>query len=155
LVHRAADDENEKTTVGMNLYAALERREELEERKRMLYVACTRAADYLILSSSLEAYDAPKSDWMKLLAERFNLEDVQLNSELPDGSEQPEIRVTTDPQTAFKPLGRSRGPELLKILEEAHQLAATGGAEVPPGVPSVPVDRSARRQFSFSRLTGD
>jgi ATP-dependent helicase/nuclease subunit A len=155
LVHRPADDDNEKTTVGMNLYAALERREELEERKRMLYVACTRAADYLILSSSLEAFDAPKSDWMKLLAERFDLQDGQLIADLPAGYHPPEIRVTTDPQTVFKPLGRSRGPDLLKILEDAHHLAATGDALVPSAVPSVPVDRFARRQFSFSRLTGD
>ena len=55
LVPQPPDDDNDKITTGMTLYAALERREELEERKRMLYVACTRAADYLMLSTSLEA----------------------------------------------------------------------------------------------------
>jgi hypothetical protein len=82
------------------------------------------------------------------------LPDGQFIADLPAGYEPPGIRVTTDPQTAFKPIGRSRGPDLLKILDDAHDLAATGEAQVPPGVPPVPVDRTTQRQFSFSRLTG-
>src|SRR5262249_36252658 len=107
LVPQPPDDENDKVTTGMSLYAALERREELEERKRMLYVACTRAVDYLMLSTSVEAYDKLKSDWMELVAERFNLAGGDLIGELPPGYETPQIRVTTDPQTDHKPAGSS------------------------------------------------
>src|SRR5262249_204406 len=95
LVPQPADDDGEKITTGMTLYAALERREELEERKRLLYVACTRAADYLTLSASLEAFDKPKSDWMELLAERFDLESRNLLAKLPVDFETPQITVTT------------------------------------------------------------
>jgi ATP-dependent helicase/nuclease subunit A len=154
LVPQPPDNENDKITTGMSLYAALERREELEERKRMLYVACTRAADYLMLSTSVEAYDKLKSDWMELIAQRFNLADGNLIGELSAGYETPQIRVTTDPQTDHKPAGTSRGPDLLKLLEDAHDQAARGLASPPREVAPIPVDRTAQRQFSFSRLTG-
>src|SRR5262249_43132056 len=51
-------------------------------------------------------------------------------------------------------VGRARGADLLKVLDEAHELAAEGAATTPPEVAANPADRSARRQFSFSRLTG-
>jgi ATP-dependent exoDNAse (exonuclease V) beta subunit len=154
LVPQPSDDDNEKITTGMSLYAAMERREELDERKRMLYVACTRAADCLILSTRLEAFDKPKSDWMNLFAERFHLENGNLIADLPDGYQTPQIRVTIDPQTDHKPLGPLRGPDLLKLLDEVHELAAAGGAPIPREVAPIPVDRSAQHRFSFSRLTG-
>ncbi len=153
LVPATGDDDEKKFATGMSLYAAAERTEELEERKRLLYVACTRAADHLILSSSLAAYDKPTSDWMKLLAERFDLEDGELQARLPDGYETPRVRVITNSITDHKPAGRPRGPDLVKMLEDAQQLA-TGGGDVPHEVAPIPVDRAARRQFSFSRLTG-
>ncbi|MEX2306351.1 MAG: UvrD-helicase domain-containing protein [Pirellulales bacterium] len=154
LVPAPADDEQTNFTTGMTLFAAAERAADLEERQRMLYVACTRAADYLILSSSLEDFVKPKSDWMKLVAERFDLADGQLIARLPPDNETPQVRVTTDPATEYKPVGRSRGPDLMKMLEEAHQLAADGDGVVPATVAAIPVDCAARRQFSFSRLTG-
>ena len=154
LVRQPADDDNEKITTGMTLYGALERRAELEERKRLFYVACTRAADHLILSSSLEATDKLKSDWMELLAERFNLENGGLNVSLPKGYDVPAIGVTIVQPTDDKPSRHSHGPDLLKLLDDAPDIAATGHAIVPPGVAPVPVDRAAQHQFSFSRLTG-
>jgi ATP-dependent helicase/nuclease subunit A len=154
LVPQPPDDENDNVTTGMSLYAALERREELDERERMLYVACTRAADYLMLSTSVQAYNELRSDWMELLAERFNLADGKLIAELPPDYARPQVRVTTDPQTDHKPVATSRGPDLLKLLDEAHAIAAAGNVAMPPEVAPIPVDRSAQRQFSFSRLTG-
>jgi ATP-dependent helicase/nuclease subunit A len=136
------------------LFTALERGEELEERKRLLYVACTRAADYLILSSSLEAHDKPKSDWMELIAERFNLETGVVVAALPKGYEEPRVRVPSEPTTGQKLVGKSRGPDLIHLVEDARQLAAEGGGTEPREVVPIPVDRAARRQFSFSRLTG-
>jgi ATP-dependent helicase/nuclease subunit A len=49
---------------------------------------------------------------------------------------------------------RSRGPDLLKVLDEAQQLAADGLGIIPREVEPIPPDSTARRQFSFSRLNG-
>ncbi|HEY3391799.1 MAG TPA: 3'-5' exonuclease, partial [Lacipirellulaceae bacterium] len=153
LVSQPSDDENEKASTGMTLFSAHDRAEELEERKRLLYVACTRAADYLILSSSLADVDKPKSDWMKLIGERFELDSGDLIARLPKDYETPCVRVTIEPQSDEKPTSKSRGPDILKMLEAAQQLAASGKCII-PHVDAIPVDRAARRQFSFSRLTG-
>ncbi len=154
LVPQPSDDENEKAATGMTLFAALDRVEELEERKRLLYVGCTRAADYLILSSSLADFDTPKSDWMKLIGDRFELKTGDLIARLPKGYESPRVRITPQAQSDEKTFGKSRGPDLLRLLEEAQRLAAEGSGAVPREVDAVPADRTARRQFSFSRLTG-
>lgn len=154
LVPPPADDDQKKVATGMSLFAAQERREETEERKRLLYVACTRAADHLILSSSLEAYDKPKSDWMKLIADRFDLESGDVRVELPDGYDVPRVRVEKEPTTDHRPASKSRGPDLITLLEQAHELADHSDGAIPREVAAVPVDRAARRQFSFSRLTG-
>jgi ATP-dependent helicase/nuclease subunit A len=152
LVRNPNDDD--KSATGLRMFAAFDHREELEERKRMLYVASTRARDYLVLSSSLESCDAPKSDWLELLARKFNLATGELAATLPADYAVPQIRVTIDPQSDYKPAGRSRGADLLKMLDDAHQLAAAGAGIIPPEISPVPIDRAARRQFSFSRLTG-
>jgi hypothetical protein len=108
----------------------------------------------LILSSSLEDYDKPKSDWMKLVAERFDLQTGEVRGELPAGYASPSVQVVTEPQTDHQPVGKSRGPDLARILEEAHELAEGGGGIIPHEVADFPVDNRARRAFSFSRLTG-
>jgi ATP-dependent helicase/nuclease subunit A len=47
--------------------------EEWAEDLRTLYVACTRAEDYLILSAALPEEYEPSGPWMTALAERFDL----------------------------------------------------------------------------------
>jgi ATP-dependent helicase/nuclease subunit A len=155
LVPRPDDDGGTETTVGFDLYYALEKRADAEERTRLLYVACTRAADYLILSSSLTGYDQPKSDWMRLVARQFDLRSGDASSLLPDGYDRPLVLVTDEePATDHRPSGKSRGPDLVKMLERTRQEVAAGRGVVPPEVCPVPVDHAARQQFSFSRLTG-
>ena len=67
----------------------------------------------------------------------------------------PQVRVTSsDPEIEFKPLGASRGADLLAIVEEARDLAASGGGIDPADVGPIPPDATARRQFSVSRLSG-
>src|SRR5437588_12880342 len=48
--------------------------EEWQEDLRTLYVACTRARDYLILSAALPDGYQPAGPWMQTLARRFDLE---------------------------------------------------------------------------------
>ena len=55
------------------MHKDVERKEDEAESLRLLYVALTRAADYLVLSAGLGAEGRPRSRWMKLVAERFDL----------------------------------------------------------------------------------
>ena len=156
LVRLPEDDDREKSATGMSLFAARERGEELDERKRLLYVATTRAADYLILSSSLEAYDKPASDWMELIAERFDLETGDANRRscpirLRDTTRPHRARTGNRPETR-RQIARPRSR--FALIEDARQLAAEDGGTIPTEVAPIPVDRAARQQFSFSRLTG-
>jgi ATP-dependent helicase/nuclease subunit A len=151
------DDEDSPTATGITLYRTLERSADAEERKRLFYVATTRAADYLMLSSSLVGYaaDGFESDWTRLLAEQFDLEQGTFHGTLPSGYEMPSVRVVaTDPTTDFKPIGRSRGADLIELVETARDLAAGGGGVVPPHLDAIAPDLAARRQFSVSRLSG-
>jgi ATP-dependent helicase/nuclease subunit A len=151
------DRDAEPTSTGIDLYRALEKRAEAEERKRLFYVAATRAADYLILSSSLAGYDANEldSDWTKLLAERFDLATGEMRGTLPAGFAVPQVRVvSSDPEIELKPHGASRGPDLLQIVEEARDLAGSGRGLIPTDIGPIEPDATARRQFSVSRLSG-
>jgi ATP-dependent helicase/nuclease subunit A len=138
----------------MTLFAARERVDELDERKRLIYVACTRAADYLLLSSSIDSLDKPKGDWVKLIANHFDLGSGDFLGQLPSDYERPRVHIAPVITAGQKLIGRSHGPDLLRMLDEAHQLAAEGAGTVPPLVAPIPVNRAARKQFSFSRLTG-
>ena len=154
-----ADDEiDNPSTTGIDLYRTIEKRADAEERKRLFYVATTRAADYLILSSSLAGYDPDEleSDWTKLLAERFDIASTgEFRGTLPPGYETPHVRVTnTDPVTDFKPIGASRGADLVAIVQDARDLAASGGGVIPPDVGHLEPDATARVQYSVSRLSG-
>ncbi len=154
LVRLPNDESREETTTGMTLFVARERAAELEERKRLLYVACTRAADYLV------ALQQPRC--ARQTEKRLDGADRR-SLQFGDG---PLPRRTTcrlrtaarphapPPATGQKTIGRSRGPDLVRMLEEAHALAADGAGIIPPHIGPIPVHRAARRQFSFSRLTG-
>ncbi len=149
---RLANDEDEPCATGMTLFDAQEKVAELEERKRLLYVATTRAADYLLLSSSIESFDKPKSDWLQLLAAHFDLETGDFVGALPASYVRPQIYVAPLAEQPPKPLSQPRGADLIRLLEEAHRLAAEGHGVAPPNVGPIPVDARARRQFSFSQL---
>ena len=148
--------EDKQDIVGWDLHRFVEQEQELEERKRLLYVACTRAADYLILSSSVENLHQPKTDWMKFLGENFDLTTGAALKQLPSGYRAPEIKVTmSEPATDRKPEGPSRGADLQKLIAQTHQLAEAGGGVVPGEVAPIRANSIARKRFSFSRLTGE
>ncbi len=147
--------EEKGTVVGWNLHNFAEQLEDEEERKRLLYVACTRAADYLILSSSIEDLEQPKSPWLKFLSNRFDLQTGQCKGEPPSGIHVPSVLVTLEePNTDRKSLSKSPGVDLKKLLEETHLLAKAGQGVVPESVAAIPPDLSSRKRFSFSRLSG-
>ena len=145
----------DESCVGWNLYQQSERIEEQAERIRLLYVACTRAADYLILSSSMKNLDKPESFWTRFLAERFDLVTGRCLATLPPGYAVPQIIVTTsEPISERKRAGRVRGADLEKMVDKVRKLAESGKGLIPEGVAPIPVHHKARKSFSFSRVSG-
>ncbi|MEM9351803.1 MAG: UvrD-helicase domain-containing protein [Planctomycetota bacterium] len=124
---------------------------EREERVRLMYVACTRAADYLILSASASAAEKASSEWLSLLAKRFDLFQGQGAPGAEMGGPVPKITVTT----AEPPRSGAARPEsrasLRKAVDTALQSKKTRHGD--PAAP-VAVDPNARRRFSFSLLSG-
>ncbi|HVU87949.1 MAG TPA: UvrD-helicase domain-containing protein [Pirellulales bacterium] len=138
---------------GFDLWRALEEQEEADEGIRLLYVAATRAADYLILSAGIKDFDKP-SGWLEFLGERFDLRSGSLQAHLPGGWSQPRVTVTLErPPT---PHGADSKPrvEWDRVIAEARECAAAGRGVSSPLVEPVPPDHAARRVFSFSRLAG-
>lgn len=147
---------DKKDFVGWDFHRFVEKEQDQEERKRLLYVACTRAADYLLLSSSIADLQKPKNDWLKLLGEHFDLAKGTCLTKLPDGYVAPQVRVTTiEPETSRKPTGPTHGADLVKLIAKTHQLAEAGKGVVPEEIAPIPVNTQARRRFSFSRLSGE
>ncbi|HUT10930.1 MAG TPA: UvrD-helicase domain-containing protein [Thermoguttaceae bacterium] len=149
---------------GFDLHALAEGDDDRAERTRLLYVATTRTADYLILSAGVTQLGAVRGPWMELLARRFadamwgegNGQTVLGRSDSGDeASPRVEVRVTTTPPPVeTKPPGLSRRRNLAKVIEKARKMAEGGSGRSPRYLAAVGPDPSARRQYSFSRLTG-
>lgn len=148
-------NKDKKRLVGFDLHRALEKEQDFAERQRLLYVACTRAADYLILSSNFKDLDKPKSDWSQLLASRYDLATGRPHSVASENEIKSFVRVTTsEPPQVRKKSSSTRGENLDKLVDEAEKLIAQGKGTVPPSVAPIPVHHAARSRFSFSRLSG-
>ncbi len=140
---------------GFKLHQLMSGDEEAEEQTRLLYVATTRAADYLILSSSLQSFEKPCGPWIELLAQRFDLESGRLTAALPRGYDAPGIRVIKQmPVTSTTPHSPHTRVDLGGVVDEIETLAAAGRALSTPFVPAVAVDHAAQRRLSVSRLSG-
>ncbi|HTQ39787.1 MAG TPA: UvrD-helicase domain-containing protein [Pirellulales bacterium] len=155
---------------GFDLFTAVGDPEEKAELVRLLYVATTRAADYLILSAGMnqQELEAPRWPWAKLLAERFNLQTGEFRATLPPGGEYdiPRIKVTMAPPavdaSAQSPhTWHNLDAALSRTLEmAANETKSTGAAYLPTSqmlsrlAQPVAIDRAAQRRFSVSRLNG-
>ena len=141
--------------VGYTLHQTVEREEDKEELKRLLYVACTRAADRLILSSNVDNLEKPKSDWTKLLAEKF---DLQSGKPLKSASASPSqalVEVITElPPSERKLCGPPRGANLEKLIEKTGELVEQGKGTIPDTVAAISPNVASQRRFSFSQLSG-
>ena len=146
------DDAGERCVGGFELWRTIARQHDLDELHRLLYVAATRAADYLILSGGVTSLGDAKGTWMKLLERRFDLMTGEFVADLPAGEPRPQVRVTTEEPSGPKGARTSRG-SLRKLLDEIPT-----PRDLPPttirGIEPVPVDPAALRQYSFSRLNG-
>ncbi|MBI2824094.1 MAG: UvrD-helicase domain-containing protein [Planctomycetia bacterium] len=140
---------------GMDLYRILERQEDADEEMRLLYVATTRAADYLILSAGVKNLDDPSGDWLALLASRFALRTGRLTAELPEGFAPPRVRVTLEEPPAPARRGQGSGRvDIARLEAAAREDGAAGRGFVPATVHAIPADKASRTVYSFSRLAG-
>lgn len=141
------------------MHRAIEQNADEDETVRLLYVAVTRAADYLILSAGLPYDRRVQSPWMKLLARHFDLStglptlDPYLGhftmGNVP-ADQIPEIRVhLTQPQTETKPAKK------IKELKPSQFWAALEQGS-PGGYPetcqSFAPQTNRRSHFSVSHL---
>jgi len=151
-VKPALDDT--KPVIGLDMHKALEEAEDDAEFDRLFYVATTRAADHLVLSGSF-FNDKPTSRWVQLLADRFDLDTGEALATAGTGAA-PAVHVSQqivpdDPPSKVK----SSKTDWTRVVEQAALLVDQQKEFVPATVAPLPPDRTARRQFSFSRLTGE
>ena len=144
-----------QATGGFDLHALAEGDRQQAELIRLFYVATTRAADYLILSAGVPQLGAARGPWMELICRRFDPLGGELRAGLPDGYNRPQVTVTsTEPPPGSRPSPARGRPDLDKLIAEARQTAGRGSGRVPQYLAPVPPDPAARRQYSFSRLSG-
>ncbi len=140
--------------VGLEMWRLVNSEEDRAERSRLLYVAATRAADYLILSSGVKDLTRPTGPWLELLAKRFDLETGELLAELPEEYDRPQVRVTMSEPVCVRPkLEHPARPDWQAIVGSISPTAKANGMRLPRSVANVEVDYQARRRFSFSRLS--
>ncbi len=145
--------------LGLRLHRLLEQEAEAAEHLRLLYVAMTRAADHLILSSGLKAIDKPSSSWMKLLAARFNLETGAVRVDPDTGATEipapyaercPAVLVhRVSPRSPLLPPALHDGLPLRHFVELVSQAEPL---PLPPLLLSLPANPAARQTFSVSEL---
>ncbi len=157
LIKLPAGREEERHLTGYDFYQVMGAAESDAERLRLLYVATTRAADYLVLSGGVFDLQNPSAPWTRLLAEHFDLQSGKCLAQLPKGWRSPVIKVTRDvPRTEHSAQSASHSDldrETDRALSMAEGPAITGHAD--RLVETVPVDAAARRRFSVSRLSGE
>lgn len=143
------------SAAGHDLYTIIEEEADEAELLRLFYVVTTRARDCLILSGGVQEIGSTHSPWTRLLAERFDLATGEFLASLPPGYVKPQVKVTTEQPLAEQGRGaRRRSVSFNKLQPAAERSAASGSARIPAEVAAVPADLSARRQYSFSRLSG-
>ena len=151
---------------GYDLLMAAENDEDMAELSRLLYVAATRAADYLILSAGVEDPKQPTGPWMEMLARRFDLVSGERRgegrgergegraeggkSEIRNPKSEILVSVTaTEPPIRSKPVDLRRRRDLLKIVEKARQMAADGQGRRPRYLAPVAADAGAGGSIPF------
>ena len=138
-------------TGGLDLFLQAELDEDMAELTRLFYVATTRAKDYLVLSSGVEDLDRPRGPWLELLQRQF---DLSTGAVAGDAERILAKVIREEPPLKRTPGKRAAPHDLRKTIDKARKLARGGKCQAPELLRPVPVDFTARRQYSFSRLHG-
>ncbi len=147
----------EHTHPGLEMLHAEETAAEQEETIRLFYVATTRAADLLILSAGTDADVTPKSPWMQLLAEQFDLltglprHDALLGAfgGAASPADIPHVGVVRVAPEAV-PVQSDRQP--VGVAEIIATVAESAEEPLPMSASVIPRDGTARRWWSVSQL---
>src|SRR5690606_14582981 len=135
---------------GLDLYLRAEREEEAAESTRLFYVACTRAKDYLLLSSAVPDWEKC-GGWMATLGQAFDLR----SGDPISGGHQCLVRVTCDHEVPQPDkVKRERHPSLAKSLEEVAQRAARGDAKPYDLASTIALDPQWITRLAVTRLSG-
>ncbi len=159
---KTSSDDGDNSINGLKMYRFVGRSEAEAETARLLYVATTRAADYLVLSAGICNFDNPTGSWAKLLAQRFDLR-TGASIALPGADDAaqrggPLVKVTMDSNGGCA-AEKSRRVDLNAMLEQSAEIAANCSRKnawpvSPDFALPLEVDRTVRRRFSVSRLNG-
>jgi len=112
-------------SLGWSVYRHLEKTADDAEALRLLYVATTRARDFLILSAATDPTKPPTSPALTLIDRRFDRATGQNRAPLPEGWTLPRVEVIP-PEAA--PAVESRGPlgrRKIPLLEVADVIRST------------------------------
>ena len=140
---------------GYDLWRQLEKPEELAEMNRLLYVATTRAADYLILSGAVPSSGGSKGPWSQLLARRFDLASGRFLGQLPASEPLPQVKVAVElPEIQSSAKRRGSQANITKMLAKLEQAQLPETPVSARAVDPIAPDPDAPRQYSFSRLAG-
>ena len=139
---------------GYDLYRLSESDEEQAELVRLLYVATTRAADYLILSAGLAAPESAKGPWTELLYRHFDpltglARDERAQRVAGEGDHADCRRWPGSPWARGAARHRAADPSRRRSRWPPQEADA-----VPKYLAAVPPDAAGRREYSFSRLSG-
>lgn len=145
--------------LALRMHRIAEEEADAAETVRLFYVACTRAADHLILSAGRDSSKPPRSPWMQLLDSRFDLLTglAKLDPLLGSSSHGtagresvPEIRKPTAP-AKFSETSSTAETKVSNQQLPATVLAALPG-ELPDSAARFEFDRSDISIISVSRL---
>lgn len=137
-------------TIALDLHRMVQTQHEREESLRMFYVACTRAADTLVLSSAVKDVDKPEGEWLKALAGQFHLQ-TGVCKRTPDDQPLADV-VPQPPEAKEQQQEQKRRPDVPKLLDEAA--SKKHPSEIPSTAEPIDLDPRDLRRFSVSRLSG-
>ena len=145
--------------LGLKMFGLLEKEADAEETIRLFYVACTRAADYLILSAGIEPDAKRNSPWLELVESRFDLRtglpktDAFLGSSAASTAGRdtiPDILAHKKPPAA-KPAAREAERQV-PLAELSDLILFAEPTEPPASARKWPRDASDLPPISVSRL---
>ncbi len=166
LVRPPEDDQELFSDFGENLGAMADAVADWEEDLRILYVACTRAEDMLILSAGFRE-PMPQGDprlpipikeantWIMTLGERFNLRTGDCIALDVDPKKRPNVRVQLATGMLEAPERKKSPPAQTK--PDAQKLPALPGPALPsilllPVLEKMAIDLNYRKVFQLSEL---